>query len=160
MTTMLPRRREAQQLHRLRCLRVDRARDAVREALAATTRAADAVRARERLIRRHRDAIDALERAVVGALAPQLPRWSTLTVAQREALADRLEREEYALIDDQQALEQAQDRLQSMRAELTRALAREDAVRGLVDETRRAHRSWIETRAEREIEDQGPVRRP
>jgi hypothetical protein len=158
VTAALPTRIEAQQLLRLRSLRVGRARDGVRDAQAAVTAADRVVRERERAIQSGRDRIDALERALVGSLAPRLPRWSTMAVAQREALADRLERDEFGLIDDEHALEAAQEQLQQARAELTRALAREDAVRGLVDDTHRARRLVLESRAERELEDLGPRR--
>jgi len=154
MSNALPSRQEAQQLHRLRTLRVDRARQACREAQAVVQRAEDAIRVRQRQIDRQRGEIAALARAVVHGLAPRLPRWSTVAVAQREALADRLEREEYALITDEQQLEEAQEALQRARAVLTRALAREDAVHGLVQETRRAHLQAREQRSERELEDQ------
>ena len=63
-----------------------------------------------------------------------------------------------ALIDDEHALEQAQERAQQAGAELTRALAREDAVRGLAQQARKAVLRAREQRVELEIEDQG--RRP
>lgn len=160
MMAALPQPREAQQLHRLRELRVQRARERCAQALAEVERAAEAVRERRRQIERHRRAIDALAHAVVHSFAPHLPRWSGMAAAQRDRLADRLERDEYDLVSDEHGLEQAQEKSQQARAELTRALAREDAVRGLVQETRRAHRLAREARAEREVEDQGvPPRR-
>jgi hypothetical protein len=118
-------------------------------------RAAEVVNQRQREIERLRRSLDELQRAVVTTLAPVLPRWSSYTAAQREKLADRLERDEYALIGDERSLEAANENLQAARAEVTRALAREDAVRGLADETKRAHAMQREQRAEREIEDQG-----
>ena len=48
--------------------------------------------------------------------------------------------------------------LASARAELTRALAREDAVQGMADDARRAGALAREQRAERESDDQ--YRRP
>jgi hypothetical protein len=159
VTGALPTGHEAQQLLRLRSLRVGRARDAVRTAQAAVDTAAALVRDRERALRAGRDRIDALEQALIGRLAPRLPRWSTMALAQRDALADRLERDEVALIDDEHALEQALESLQQARAALTRALAREDAVSGLVGDTLRARRQRLEARAERELEDLGAPRR-
>ncbi|MEO7245469.1 MAG: hypothetical protein ABIX12_10030 [Rubrivivax sp.] len=158
MTMALPSRVEAQQLLRLRSLRVQRAREGVRDTQVAVDAAAAVVFDRERRIQAARDRIEALQRAVVGSLIPHLPRWSTLAAAQREALAERLEREEFALIDDEHALEETHEKLQQARAVLTRALAREDAVRGVADETRRARRQQLETRAERELEDLGRPR--
>ena len=145
---------EARQLVRLRNLRVQRARERCGQAQAEVEREACAVRDRQQLIERIQNEIDALAHAVVHRLAPRLPRWAGVASAQRERLADSLEREEYALVDDEHRLEEAQERLQQARAELTRALAREDAVRGLADEARRAHALVREQRAELEVEDQ------
>lgn len=155
MTPQLPHPREAKQLHRLRTLRVERAREQCGRAQAEVERAAQAVRERQGRIERGQREIEALGRAIVHQLAPRLPRWAGVAQAQKEQLAERLEREEYALVNDEHELEQAQERLQQARAELTRALAREDAVRGLAHETRRAHLQAREQRAERELEDQG-----
>jgi hypothetical protein len=152
----LPELRDAQQLHRLRSLRVQRAREQVAAALPAVDAAAAAIQARQRTIERGRHQIDALAHALVHGLAPRLPRWSATASAHLERLADRLERDEYALIGEQRRLEEAQEAVQRARAELTRALAREDAVGGLVDETRRARASRREQRVESELEDQAP----
>ena len=159
MTRHLPHPREATQLQRLRTLRVERSRERCAQAQAEVERAAQAVRERRRRIERGQREIEALGRAMVHQLAPRLPRWAGIAGAQKEQLAERLEREEYALVDDEHQLEQAQERLQQARAELTRALAREDAVRGLAHETRRAHLQAREQRAERELEDQGRIPR-
>jgi hypothetical protein len=157
VSTVLPEPREAQQLYRLRTLRVQRARERCGQAQAEVERAAHEVRERQRLIERCRRAIDALSHAVVNSLAPSLPRWGSMAAAQQDRLADRLERDEYALISDEQRLEEAQERRQEARAELTRALAREDAVRDLAHETRRAHALARERRGELELEDQGRI---
>jgi flagellar biosynthesis chaperone FliJ len=90
----------------------------------------------------------------VTSLAPTLPRWSQVTTAHHERLTEQLERNEYGLLDDDRALESAQEKLQQARSELTRALAREDAVRGLVHDTRRARTLAREQRADRELDDQ------
>jgi len=155
MTKVLPKRHEAQQLCKLRALRVQRAREGVVQAQVEVDRAAEAVKDRQRKVERLRRSIEQLQQAVVTSLAPTLPRWSSIAGAQREKLTDRLERDEYALIGDERNLEAAQEKLQAARAEVTRALAREDAVRGLANETKRAHAMQREQRAEREIEDQG-----
>ena len=153
MSAVLPQPHEAQMLCRLRSLRVQRARERCGEARQEAERAQHAVHDRMRRIERSRQAMDALSHAVVHALAPRLPRWSSVAAAQRELLEDRLERDEYALISDERTLEQAQERLQQARAELTRALAREGAVRDLAHETRRAQALARERHVEREIED-------
>jgi len=155
VTKVLPKRHEAQQLCKLRALRVQRAREAVVQAQAEVDAAAEKVRERQRKIEHLRDSLDKLQKAVVTSLAPVLPRWSSVASAQREKLADRLARDEYALIEDERNLETMQEKLQAARAEVTRALAREDAVRGLANETKRAHALRREQRAELEIEDQG-----
>lgn len=155
MTKVLPTRNEAQQLCRLRALRVQRAREEVARVQVEVQQAEEAVRQRQVQIERGRRAIDELQRAVVTTLAPTLPRWSAVTAAQQEKLADQLERDEYHLVEDEQDLEKAQEKLQAARAALTRALAREDTVRGLAKETQRAHARDRERRAELDVEDQG-----
>lgn len=150
----LPTMNEARQLLKLRGLRVQRERDAVAAAMAEVAQAAEAVRVRQRCIELDRVALQQLAHDMVHARATHLPRWAETMAAQREQLAEQLERDEYGLIDDEEALEKAQERLQQARAALTRALAREDAVRGLADETRRARGAAREQRAEVELEDQ------
>jgi len=154
MTKTLPKPREAQQLCKLRALRVQRAREGVAKARTEVERAINVVRQREQQIERLRRSIDELQHAVVTSLAPSLPRWSGVATAQRERLADRLERDEHALIQDERALERAEDQLQQARADLTRALAREDVVRDLAQQARRAQLHQREQRAERDLEDQ------
>ncbi len=160
MNPFLPEPHEAQQLCRLRGLHVKRTRERCAQAQAEVDRALHAVRDRLRKIEGSRREIDVLSHAVVNALAPRLPRWSSVASAQRDRLADRLERDEDALITDEQHLEQAQERAQQARAELTRALAREDAVRSLAQASRRAHTQELDRRAERELEDQVPLSAP
>jgi chromosome segregation ATPase len=145
---------EAKQLHRLRTLRVQRAREQIAPAQAEVDRALEAIRVRQRQIEQLQQAIGQLRDAIVTTLAPTLPRWSQVTSAQQERLADQLERDTYGLIDDEHALESAQEKLQQARSELTRALAREDAVRGLAHEARRNRIAVREQRAERDLDDQ------
>ncbi|NRF67254.1 hypothetical protein HLB44_09690 [Aquincola sp. S2] len=153
MTARLPSPGEAQQLVRLRALRVQRSRDAFTAASAAVVDAEQAVHERQRLIDRVRREIDALGESVAHGFDGQLARWSQHLVAQRDKLADRLERAEYALVGDERKLEEAQEAAAQARAELTRALAREDAVRGLHGEAKRAVGRAREQRAELEQED-------
>jgi len=145
---------EAKQLHRLRTLRVQRAREQIPLAQVEVDQALDAVRMRQRQIEQLQQAIGELRNAIVTTLAPTLPRWSQVTSAQQDRLADQLERDTYGLIDDEHALEAAQEKLQQARSELTRALAREDAVRGLAQEARRNRTAERDQRAERDLDDQ------
>lgn len=157
MTSRLPKPAEAQQLVRLRTLRVQRARDACAAAAATVVAAERAVAERRRQIQRVRREQDALADAMAQGFEGGLARWSRLLVAQRDKLADRLERDEYALVGDERRLEEAQETAAQARAELTRALAREDAVRGLLGQARRAVALVRDQRAEREQEDQPRV---
>ena len=152
--TQMPSVTEAKQLHRLRSLRVQRAREQIPPAQAKVEQALAAVLQRQRQIAYLRHATQELRDAIVTTLAPRLPRWSEVTTAQQERLADQLERAEYGLIDDERALEAAQEKLQLARSELTRALAREDAVRGLAEQAKRCRAKAREQRAEREVDDQ------
>jgi hypothetical protein len=145
---------DARQLLRLRTLRVQRARERCAQEQAGVEAAVGVVRERRRCIENGQRAMKRLAHQVVHALAPALPRWIDVVAAQRARLADRLERDEYALIDDERRLEEAQERLQQARAELTRTLAREDAVRGLADRLDRAAALVREQRVERELDDQ------
>jgi hypothetical protein len=156
--TKLPTPREAAQMLRLRGLRVQRAREACAKARVEVEQAQASVRERQRKIEHSRRELAQLAVAIVTTLARDLPRWSQTIAATRERLADQLERDEYALIEDEHALEAAQERAQAAGAELTRALAREDAVRGLAAQARRAVQHARDQRVELEIEDQG--RRP
>lgn len=151
----LPQPHEAQQLARLRALRVQRAREHIAPAQAAVEQAAQAVRERQRKIASLQHQLTESRLAVVTSLAPTLPRWSALTGAHLEKLVDQLERHEYELMQDDRALEAAQEQLQQARSELTRALAREDAVQGLARQVKRARMLEREQRAERELDDQG-----
>ena len=159
MSAPLPSPREARQLVRLRTLRVQRAREACAASAACIMAAQQAVADRQRQIARVRAEQDALARSIAQGFDGGLARWSRLLVAQRDKLADRLERDEYALVGDERKLEEAQEAAAEARAELTRALAREDAVRGLLGETRKAVARVREQRAELEQEDQRRVAR-
>ena len=154
MSGRLPAPREAQQLVRLRRLRVQRAREACAAAAANMAAAQQAVADRQRQIARVRGEQEALGRSVAQGFDGGLARWSRLLVAQRDKLADRLERDEYALVGDERRLEEAQEAAAQAHAELSRALAGEDAVRGLWAEARKAVAMKRERQAETEQEDQ------
>jgi hypothetical protein len=154
VSEVLPKVHEARQLHRLRSLRVRRAREACAQAAAVVRQAELAVQERQRAIAQCEQSLDELAQAVVTTLAPRVPRWCDLIAAQRAMLADRLERDHDALISDEHALDQAQEKAQQASAELTRALAREDAAQGLTQSARRARAHAIDRRAELEVEEQ------
>jgi len=160
MTKQLPKLSEAKQLCKLRALRVQRAREGVAQAQVEVNNAMEAIARRQQQIERVRRAVEDLQHAVVTSLAPSLPRWSGVTQARQEKLSEQLEREEYGLIQDERDLEAAQEKLQQARAELTRALAREDVVRDLASQAKRAQTQHRERRAERELEDQGRPAHP
>jgi chromosome segregation ATPase len=150
----MPSVTEARQLHRLRSLRVQRAREQIPPAQAEVDQALKAVQQRLAQIKHLRLSINGLRDAIVTTLAPTLPRWSKIASAQEERLTDQLERSEYGLVGDEHALEAAQEKLQKARSELTRALAREDAVCGLAREAKRCRLAQREQRAERDLDDQ------
>jgi hypothetical protein len=149
----LPRPHEAKQLCRLRALRVQRARERCTQAHVDVERAIDAVQQREREIAQVQRELAALRELVTRSMAPHLPRWGHMCDAQRDRLVDRLERAQSALVGDERRLEQAQEALQEARAELTRALARQDAVEGVADQARRARNQMRERRSDTELED-------
>ena len=136
---------------RVRALRVERARTALVEAEVAASGARQLVDARQRAIAQGRMRLTNLARHWTAADA--LPRWAASVTAHRDALAERLERDEYALIDEEHALEEALDLAQQRRAALARAMARQEAVQALVQGQRQADRLALERRAEREQED-------
>ena len=160
MTKQLPKLSEARQLCKLRALRVQRAREGVAAAQAEVDAAQNQIITRQQRIEQVRRSVEDLQHAVVTSLAPSLPRWAGVTRAQQERLSEQLEREEYGLIQDERELEGAQEKLQQARAELTRALAREDVVRDLANQAKRAVLQNRERRAERDLEDQGRPAHP
>ena len=140
--------REQGQWLRLRELRVQRAREQLAAADAACAAAQQAVLARQQAIEQCRAELRAHAESGVGAWAAHLPRWGNMFSVHRDRLAERLERAEYALIDDERALEQAQEARQQKRADLSRALAREGAVQTLVKAMGDARIQLREVRAE------------
>ncbi|MGE0802440.1 MAG: hypothetical protein AB7G13_02580 [Lautropia sp.] len=147
----------ARQLQQLRTLAVRRARAALAQADAGFAEAQRVVAARRAAIAASHTATAALGRALVGPLASQLPRWIGLASAERDRLADRIERDEDALIDEQAALEGAAAAQEQARAALGRALAREDAAGDLLRRACQARAAEHERRSERDAED---ARRP
>lgn len=143
----------ARQWLRLRQLRVQRARQALAQALAAESTARQALDRRQALIDASRDQLAALARHWGGAGSVDLPRWGDQLAAHRASLDERLERDEYALLDEQEALDEARTTVQQRRADLARAQAREDAVDATLQTQRRALAMAREQGAELDAED-------
>jgi hypothetical protein len=144
---------EGRQWLRLRQLRVERARQALAQAQAEERQALAAVEAREARIQQGRTLIVELAFHWGGAGSADMPRWVHQVQAHGEALAERLERDEYALLDEREALEQAEGVVRQRRVDLARAQAREDAVDATLKDQRRQTRQGREQQAELEAED-------
>lgn len=144
---------DARQWLRLRQLRVQRARQALARAQAEEGRAHAAVQSREAQVEQGRTRLAGLLSHWGGPGSVDMPRWCAQVQAHREALAERLERDEYALLDEREALEQAQGVVRQRRAELARAESREAAVDATLKDQRRQARQAHEQHAELEAED-------
>ncbi|HEY0953906.1 MAG TPA: hypothetical protein VGE36_04060 [Roseateles sp.] len=144
---------DGRQWLRLRQLRVQRARTALLAAQQQVRDAQAAIAAREASIQGHRERLDALARHWGGAGSVDMPRWGQQLQAHRDSVAERLERDEYALMDEQEALATAQTLLAERRAELARAEARESAVDATLKDQRRQLLLAREQVAELEAED-------
>jgi hypothetical protein len=138
---------------RVRALRVERARSAVAAAAQQVVAARQVVDERRQRIDGWRSDIETLARTWLLERPACLPRWAVQVARHRDHLAERLERDEYALIDDEHALEEAQDLLQQRRAALAQAMAREEAVTTLLDRQRKQAAGRQERLAEYEIEE-------
>ncbi len=159
MTSVLPKRHEASQLLKLRGLRVQRAREGVAKAQEELQRVEESIRQKQRAVEAARVALEELQAALVTSLVPSLPRFGKMASDQRAFLAEKVERAEYALVLEEQNLEAAQEAVQAAKAELTRALAREDTVRDLARQTQRAFQAKREQKAEVDLEDLGRPQR-
>ncbi|MCH7345075.1 hypothetical protein LZ017_16960 [Pelomonas sp. CA6] len=133
------------QLLQLRSLQRRRAQAEAAAAAAAVDRARQALERRREKLAGLRAARQRLMAGLVGALSAQLPRWSACVGAHRAWLEEQLEREEYALINDEQVLEQAQDHL----AECQRACVRGEMREALALDLGRAHARQRDHDAER-----------
>jgi len=151
------RLRELGQLLRLRRLREDAARTERDEKRRARDAAQAAVREREALIEQARVRRDALGAYVAGHGAATIARLAAFAGARREALDEALERAEYGLIDDEEALARAERALDEAQAVWLRAMARNRAVEQLNERTRRGFMQAAQQRAERELDKAQPV---
>ena len=138
---------------RLRQLRVQRARQALAEAQAREREAQAAVADREARIAQARARLADLANHWGGPGSVDMPRWGEQMKAHRESLAERLERDEYALMDEQEDLQRAAGVVRERRAELNRAQARETAVDATLKDQRRALLLARDQQAELDTED-------
>lgn len=146
---------ELRQLLRLRELREDAARRAHELCRTRRDDALRAVREREAELQAQRTERDELAAYTAGDGASAMPRLAGYASARRELLDDRIERNEYALIDDEEALADAERELQQAREAWSQARARTQAVGDLRERTSRHAAHASEQRAERELEPAG-----
>lgn len=144
---------EGRQWLRLRQLRVRRAREALAQAISACGTAQAAVNHRQDRITQSRDRLAALAQHWCGAGSVDMPRWAQQVKAYRQAMEEQLDRDEYALIEEHEALEAAQAVVIRQRAELARAQAREDAVDATLKDQRQRLAQAREQQSELDTED-------
>ena len=141
---------DARQLQRLRELRERKALTAFRAAEAEVARAQQALDERQRTMERLQLARDDLGRRIVGDCAPQMGRLSGYVSATQEDLDEQLERTEYALIDDEEALSNAQGHAAQAHAAWLRAVSQSGSAETLVGDARKALLRERDRRLERE----------
>lgn len=142
------RRSQARQLQRLRALRAERAQRERAEAQRAQQQALAAVRAAEAEFDARRQALKTLLAARNGGAVA--PRWQAYAEARRAALDEAAERAEYALLDEQEALDAADRRLDRARAAWREALSRRQATDEAGRDALAAWRRALEAAAERQ----------
>ncbi|MBP7451388.1 MAG: hypothetical protein KA914_01200 [Ottowia sp.] len=150
MTDTARQLQDARQLQRLRELRERKALSALRQAEAEVATAEHAVAERQAAMDRLQLARDQLSERIVGACAPQLGRLAIYASAAQEDLDDQLERTEYALIDDEEALSAARAQAERARAAWLRAVSQNGSAQTLVGDARKALLRDRDTRLERE----------
>lgn len=141
---------DARQMKRLRELREKSALHALHKAEAQVREAEETVRVREEAMRRLQGEREALNQRIVGPCAPALGRLAVYATAAQEDLDDQLERTEYALIDDEEALHEARMQAKQARANWLRAVGQSSAADSLVNDARAAWRREQENRLDRE----------
>ena len=144
---------DGRQWLRLRQLRVQRARQALAVAEGQAAQARAVVEDREVRIEQGRTRLADLAQHWGGPGSADMPRWGDQLKAHRESLAERLERDEYALLDEQELLEKAEAVVRERRAEMARAQAREAAVDATLKDQRRDLLLARDQQAELEAED-------
>jgi hypothetical protein len=158
MTTLEHQRvQQARQLERLRELREAQARRARAIAQAEHAAAQAAVLRRQAEVQGHRDAREQLLHSAVHD-AEQFARLVPYLSARQDDLDDKLERAEYALIDDEETRDDAEREFDAAHGHWRAQHARHDAALDLLARARREQAQAGERRAERE--DAPPARGP
>lgn len=144
---------DAKQLLSLRRLQLRRATAEVVEAQSQVEQAMRAVEHRQGRVAQVRQSRFDLLTDIGGRLAARLPRNAPWATAHRDWLDEQLEREEYALIDEERVLEQTQDRLAERRREQARCEHREALAVALLGVLKRQRVSDEERRQDAARED-------
>jgi flagellar biosynthesis chaperone FliJ len=156
--TDFPRQlQDARQLKRLRELRERSALRALREAEAALQTAIQVMQERQATVQRLQNERQTLAERIVGELASEMARLAGYVSARQSQLDDQLERAEYALLDDKQAVAGAQAKVNEARQAWLLTVSRNGAATTLVDDASQALRRDREVRAEREDIPQMPI---
>lgn len=145
--------KELAQLLRLRQVRVDAAQAAVNQQRAECEQAAAAVQARLLQIESDRRSVGVHAVYTVGRGADDLPRMAELFSAFRARLDDTLERNEYALVDDEETLEASEARLRERREHWMREQSRRDGVEEALQRSRRAVARHADVQAEHDTDE-------
>lgn len=143
----------ARQWLRLRELKLQRERQALGAALQAEAAQAALLAQCEAAAAHSRARLEALKTRWSGPRSGDLARWGTQLSLHRAALDDRLERDDYALMLEQQNLQEAQAQTAQQRRALQRAEAREAAVQQSLSHWRRERAQSQERAAELEAEE-------
>jgi flagellar biosynthesis chaperone FliJ len=139
---------ELSQLLRLRKVRVDAAQAQVAAQRSACEAALTAVQTRLASIEKDRQQVAQHRACSIGPDAADLPSLGHIVRAFASKLDDALERNEYALIDDEAALEQNQSELRRLHQAWLREQSRADGVQQTLARSRRALAQQRETQAE------------
>lgn len=140
----------ATQLQRLRALRERKALQASQQAERDAQAAQQVVLEREAQIRQLQARRLELLHSLVGTYAARMGVLAGYASAAQEALDDQLERAEYALIDEEEALISARGRAVAARNAWLQAVAQHQASTTLRDDARQSLRRERETLLERE----------
>lgn len=92
---------------------------------------------------------------VAGEMATQMPRLGPIVIARGEELKYQFGCAEYALIDGEEALAEIQEAVAIAEAAWRQASARCDAIKQLLERTRRTFAQAAEQRVERDAESSG-----
>ncbi len=148
--------KELKQLLRLRQVRVESAELKVREQRVAVEAAEVAVQTRHERIQADRNLVAQHLANTVGDAAHSLPRFAMYYSAFGERLGEKLERNEYGLLDDQETLESEKSLLIEKRHTWLREQSREDGVKEALKRSKTAKAQKLESQAEDEVDELKP----